>query len=124
MAARPLLVSYPAGWVGAIGRLRGGAQLVARDGAQGLELAQENVPDLVLLDLNLPEIDGHEVLNRLQNDPRTLGLPVVAITADATRRQKDRLLRVGAIAYLTKPLNIKMFLEVLDRALEGARQVR
>jgi CheY-like chemotaxis protein len=71
MAARPLLVSYPAGWVGPVGRLRGGAQLVARDGAQGLELAQENVPDLVLLDLNLPVIDGHEVLNRLQNDPRT-----------------------------------------------------
>jgi CheY-like chemotaxis protein len=69
-------------------------------------------------------IDGHEVLNRLQYDPRTLGLPVVVITADATSRQKDCLLRAGAIDYLTKPLNIKMFLEVLDRALKGARQVR
>jgi signal transduction histidine kinase len=98
--------------------------LVASDGAQGLELAQGNVPDLVLLDLNLPVLDGHEVLNRLQNDPRTLGIPVVVITADATSRQKDRLLRAGAIDYLTKPLNIKRFLEVLDRALEGAGQVR
>jgi CheY-like chemotaxis protein len=93
---------------------------VARDGAEGLELAQEKVPDLILLDLNLPVMDGHEVLNRLQKNPRTLGIPVVVITADATSRQKDRLLGAGATDYLTKPLNIKMFLEALDRALEGA----
>ena len=74
--------------------------------------------DLVLLDLNLPEIDGHEVLKRLQDDPRTLGIPVVVITADATSRQKDRLLRSGATDYLTKPLNIRIFLEVLDRVLD------
>ena len=92
--------------------------LVARDGAEGLELAQANGPDLVLLDLNLPEIDGHEVLKRLQDDPRTLGIPVVVITADATSRQKDRLLRSGATDYLTKPLNIRIFLEVLDRVLD------
>lgn len=93
----------------------------ASNGRDGLKVAREKMPDLILLDLNLPDIHGHEVLNRLQSDPRCVGIPVVVISADATVAQKKRLLDSGAAEYLTKPLNIKKFLDVLDHTLTGAK---
>ncbi len=93
--------------------------LTARDASEGLELARQHRPDLILLDLNLPDIHGHEVLERLQNDPRTSTISVVIISADATSGQRDKLIRAGAADYLTKPLHIKKFLQVLDQALSG-----
>jgi PAS domain S-box-containing protein len=91
----------------------------ARGGIEGLNIARERVPDLILLDLNLPQMDGYEVLEHLKSDQRCANIPVIIITADATRRQEDRFLAAGAIEYLTKPLNIKKFLEILDRTLAG-----
>ena len=93
--------------------------LSARDGAAGLKLTQERLPNLILLDLNLPDIHGAEVLNRLKRDRRCAEIPVVVISADAMNAQKDRLLAAGAAEYLTKPLNIKKFLDVLDRSFDG-----
>jgi PAS domain S-box-containing protein len=94
--------------------------LAARTGVQGLEVAGQHFPDLILLDLNLPDIDGREVLQRLKTDPRCSAIPVVVLSADAIRGQRDRLLRAGAVEYLTKPLNVKKFLQVLDQTLDGA----
>ena len=94
----------------------------AANGREGLKLAREQMPDLILLDLNLPDIHGHEVLNRLQSDPRCAGIPVVVISADATLAQKKRLLQAGAKEYLSKPLNIQKFLGVLDRSLIAANR--
>ncbi len=92
----------------------------ARDGVSGLKMAAEELPDVILLDVNLPDIDGYEVLHRLRTDPRCVAIPVIVVSADATERQKNRLLEAGAANYLTKPLNIKKFLEVLDYSLDGA----
>lgn len=92
----------------------------AMQGALGFELALEHKPDLILLDLNLPDIDGDEILERLGQDPRTNGIPVVMITADASPGQAQRLINAGAFDYLTKPIDVTKFFKVVDHILEGA----
>jgi protein-histidine pros-kinase len=89
----------------------------AMQGILGLDLAQTHLPDLILLDLHLPDVHGEEVLARLRSDPATSGIPVVIVSADATPSQVQRLIASGAAAYLTKPLNVSEFLEVLDEIL-------
>lgn len=91
--------------------------LPARQGSMGLELARQHGPDLILLDLHLPDINGDVVLVRLRDDPKTARIPVVMITADATANQAQRLLAAGAFAYISKPLEIARFFEVVDQAL-------
>jgi PAS domain S-box-containing protein len=93
--------------------------LPALQGTIGLDLASEHRPDLILLDLHLPDMPGDEVLRRLRSDPRTRDVPVVIISADATPRRSEGLLRAGASAYLTKPLNVDEFLGTIDRLLQG-----
>ena len=88
--------------------------IVAMQGELGVELAREHAPDLVLLDLNLPDIDGEEVLARLRSEPLTRDVPVVIISADATKHQIERLHASGASEYLTKPLDLERFLRVID----------
>jgi CheY-like chemotaxis protein len=85
----------------------------AMQGGIGLELAREHQPSLILLDLHLPDIQGPEVLRRLIADPATCNTPVVVISADATPNQIRRLMLSGATEYLTKPIDVKRFLEVL-----------
>jgi DNA-binding response OmpR family regulator len=89
----------------------------ALQGGLGVELALEHLPDLVLLDLHLPDMPGEEVLRRLRADARTAAVPVVVISADATPRSVVRLMAAGADAYLTKPLNVKQFVATLERLL-------
>ncbi|MGH2808911.1 MAG: ATP-binding response regulator [Actinomycetota bacterium] len=91
----------------------------AMQGQLGVELAVEHKPDLILLDLNLPDIDGDEVLERLHQDDRTSSIPVVMITADATPGQARRLIQAGAFDYLTKPIDVTKFFRVVDHILEG-----
>jgi CheY-like chemotaxis protein len=86
----------------------------ARSGETGVELAHMHCPKLILLDLNLPDIHGSEVLRRLQNEPVTAKVPVVVLSADATPSQIERLLTAGARNYLTKPFDIDPFLAVVD----------
>ncbi|MFN2541144.1 MAG: PleD family two-component system response regulator [Chthoniobacterales bacterium] len=86
-------------------------------GENGISLAQAHRPRLILLDLNLPDIHGSEVISRLQTDPATAHIPVVVISADATASQIERLLVLGAKNYLTKPFDMKPFLAVVDEAL-------
>ena len=100
---------------------RGDIELVrAETGTRGLELALVHRPEVILLDLDLPDIPGHEVLARLQADPRTREVPVVVLSAQATRSQVQRLLGVGAREYLTKPLDERQFLTVIDAQLPRA----
>jgi CheY-like chemotaxis protein len=89
----------------------------ATRGELGLELARLQRPDLILLDLHLPDIPGHEVLRQLRDIPETRDIPVVVISADASASQVDRLIKAGARAYLTKPLDVKQFLTLIDQML-------
>ncbi|MDB6151373.1 MAG: two-component system sensor protein [Chthoniobacter sp.] len=86
----------------------------AMQGGLGYELACKHQPDLILLDLHLPDVSGEEVLRWLRTNPATSEIPVVIISADATPRQRERLLAAGARAYLTKPLNVPRLFEVLE----------
>jgi CheY-like chemotaxis protein len=87
-------------------------------GRLALELARLHRPDLLLLDLHLPDISGEEVLAQLRKSPDCRSIPVVVLTADATQSQCDRLLAAGAHAYITKPLDVKPFIAILDDVLD------
>jgi signal transduction histidine kinase/CheY-like chemotaxis protein len=82
-------------------------------GAAGLEQARATVPDLILLDLHLPDLDGDIVLRELKSDPRTAGVPVVIVSADASHEQIRRMRTLGADDYFTKPLDVQMILDLL-----------
>ena len=92
--------------------------MTAMQGRLGLDLARQHHPDLILLDLHLPDLPGWDVLAALQADEATRDIPVVAVSADATPRQTERLLKLGARAYLTKPLDVDRFLRMLRQTLE------
>jgi CheY-like chemotaxis protein len=91
----------------------------ALQGRLGLQLAREHRPDLILLDLHLPDLPGERVLHELRADDRTRDIPVLVISADATTRSVEGLRYAGARDYLTKPLDVDQFLGALDAALGG-----
>ncbi|MGH2721601.1 MAG: ATP-binding protein [Actinomycetota bacterium] len=95
--------------------------LTAVQGGLGCELVRYHRPDLVLLDLHLPDMDGDAVLERLRSDPSTSSIPVVILSADATPGQIQRLLDAGADGYLTKPLDLRAVLALLDEKLASPR---
>ena len=87
----------------------------AEDGESGLEVARRERPDVILLDVNLPGMDGIEVKARLAADPRTAAIPVIALSAGALKTDIDRALQAGFVEYLTKPLRLPRLTETLDR---------
>jgi PAS domain S-box-containing protein len=92
------------------------------DGASGLAEIRSQQPDLLLLDMHLPDTDGLAVLRALRADPATAALPVVAVSADALPQQVQAALAAGAVAYLTKPVVVPELLKVLDDCLMAPRQ--
>jgi CheY-like chemotaxis protein len=99
-------------------RRRAAVRLIAAGtGEEGIARAGREQPDLILLDLHLPDVPGEEVLHRLCSDPATRSLPIAVLSADASSEQRHRLLASGAIAYLTKPIDIAQLLELIDRRL-------
>jgi len=98
--------------------------LPATSGETGIALAQSHHPKLILLDLNLPDTHGSEVIQRLQKDPATARIPVVVISGDATPSQIERLLVLGARNYLTKPFEPAPFLAVIDEVMQEGAAVR
>src|SRR5436190_1079135 len=96
--------------------------LTAMQGGLGLDLARQHLPDLILLDLHLPDLRGHEVLARLRQDERTRDIPVVVISADATARQVQRLMAAGARNYLTKPLDVGEFFRIIDETMRSCNR--
>jgi CheY-like chemotaxis protein len=91
----------------------------AMQGMLGLELATRHRPDVILLDLHLPDMSGTDVLARLKGDARTASIPVIILSADATKSQVDRLLVAGASDYLTKPLDVDRFLKTIAQHLQA-----
>jgi PAS domain S-box-containing protein len=87
-------------------------------GEEGIAAARQHQPDLILLDLHLPDFWGDEVLRRLQSDPVTAAIPVIMLSADATPNQIQRLMSLGAKDYLTKPIDIRNLLRVVDERLK------
>jgi len=104
---------------------RPGVHLIpAMQGRLGLELARQHRPALILLDLNLADISGEEVLSTMREDPLTANVPVAIVSADAMPRQAQRLLSAGATAYLTKPIDVRQLLDLVDTSLEAyARRI-
>ena len=93
-------------------------------GGVALDLAADHHPDLILLDLNLPDMPGEELLHRIQSDPATSDTPVIIISADASQERIDRLLGAGADAYLTKPISVRSFLHLIDTLLDHRHPAR
>ena len=91
--------------------------LSAMQGQVGLDLARQHSPDLILLDLHLPDLPGWDVLSQLKLSETTVDIPVVVISADATPSQIKRLIKAGALSYLTKPLDVTEFFSVLDNTI-------
>jgi len=85
----------------------------AMTGALGMDLARQHAPDMILLDLHLPDIPGDQVLARLRRDPKTRAIPVVILSADATPGQIERLKAAGADEYLAKPIDVPTFLGLI-----------
>jgi CheY-like chemotaxis protein len=99
-----------------------GVQLLeAMQGKTGLAMAHLHTPDWILLDLQLPDMGGEDVLRALRQDPRTLGVPVAILSADATPGNIDRLKAAGACQYLTKPLDVRQLIGLLERTLPHQR---
>jgi len=93
--------------------------LTAVQGSLGLELAREHRPDLVLLDLNLPDMTGDEILRRIRSDPVLKHIPVLMVSADAMGDRVEQLLRLGANGYLTKPYKVAELLRMIDEMLSS-----
>jgi CheY-like chemotaxis protein len=96
---------------------RGFEVVVAGDGEQGLAVAREQRPDLILMDMSLPILDGWEASRRLKADEVTRHIPVIALTAHAMAGDRDRALEAGCEDYDTKPIEFPRLLEKIDRIL-------
>ena len=94
--------------------------LTAVNGTLGVELARAALPDVILMDINLPGISGIDALKILLEDPTTAHIPIVALSANAMPRDITKGLEAGFFRYLTKPIKLNEFMETLDVALEFA----
>ncbi|MDB5976495.1 MAG: sensor hybrid histidine kinase [Nevskia sp.] len=95
--------------------------LSARDGISGIEIARASLPDVILMDINLPGISGIRALRILADDPVTAHIPVVAVSANAIPRDIEKGLDAGFFRYLTKPIKVNEFMDTLDLALKFAK---
>ena len=96
--------------------------LEATTGERALELAAEHQPNLVLMDIQLPDLDGAEALRRLRSDERTAGIPVLALTAQAMQGDRERFLAAGFDGYLSKPVDVDELIETVRRYCGGGTQ--
>ena len=96
--------------------------LEATSGEEALALAAETAPALVLMDIQLPDIDGSEALRRLRSDERTAGIPVLALTAQAMQGDREGFLAAGFDGYLSKPIDVDELIATVRRYCDGGRQ--
>ena len=96
-------------------QFKGYQTLEAATGTEGLRLAREALPDLVLMDIQLPDIDGITAFERLRADPQTQKIPVIAVSASAMPDDQQRIIASGFDAYITKPINVKSFIGTVER---------
>jgi CheY-like chemotaxis protein len=96
---------------------RGYTVLEACDGQEALQMIEEVQPEVLLMDIGMPVLDGFAVIRRIRENPRLVSLPVVAVTAYAMRGDKEKILKAGFDGYLSKPLNPSALTAELDRLL-------
>ena len=96
-------------------QFKGYRTLEAVTGTEGVRLAREEHPDLVLMDIQLPDIDGITALGILRADPLTEKMPVIAVSASVMPDDQQRIVASGFDAYVTKPINVKSFLETVEK---------
>ena len=96
----------------------------AETGEDGVRLAGEQIPALVLMDIQLPGINGIEALRQLRADPTTAGIPVIAVTASAMTQDRQKILAAGFDAYQSKPISIRPFLDLVREVLDRPRESR
>jgi two-component system cell cycle response regulator DivK len=100
---------------------RGHQTIEAVTGTDGVRLARERHPDLVLMDIQLPDIDGIEALRRIRGDASLDIVPVVAVSASVMPDEQQKIVRSGFDAFITKPITLKPFVETVDRFLKQGR---
>ncbi|MBK7471119.1 MAG: response regulator [Betaproteobacteria bacterium] len=102
-------------------QVKGYATLEAVTGEEGVRLATEHKPDLVLMDIQLPGISGIDALRILRANPDTAAIPVIAVTASVMQQDRKMITEAGFDAYVGKPISMKEFLDAVKNALEGRK---
>ena len=100
---------------------RGFQVTLAVDGQQGVEMAQSESPDLILMDMSLPILDGWEATRRLKAEPKTSAIPIIALTAHAMSGDREKALEAGANDYDTKPIELPRLLEKIQTLLQQSK---
>ena len=98
----------------------GYATLMTRNGIDALDLARQHMPDLILMDIQLPEVSGLDVTKWIKDDPKLSAIPVVAVTAFAMKGDEERIRQGGCEAYLSKPISIAKFIETVRHFVGAA----
>lgn len=93
---------------------------VAKSGKQALDIISENCPDLILLDIFMPEMNGYEVMKYLKKEPELANIPVILVTADADRETEEKGFKMGAVDYIRKPFEPEVMCSKIERALQSA----
>jgi two-component system cell cycle response regulator DivK len=91
--------------------------LQTRDGLEALKIARENNPDLILMDIQLPEVSGLEVAKWIKEDENLKRIPIIAVTAFAMKGDEEKIRQGGCEAYIAKPISVSKFLETVERFL-------
>ena len=105
-------------------RHNGHATIEAQTGGEGVRLASEKKPDLILMDIQLPDIDGIEALRRIREDPALDAVAVIAVSASVMPDDHRKIIESGFDAFVTKPINLKSFLDTVQRFLQNGRGKR
>lgn len=101
-------------------QVKGYHTIEATTGLAGVRAARQETPDLILMDIQLPDISGIEVYARLRADPATAGIPTIAFTASVTQADRSRIMDAGFAGFMAKPINLQSFLQTIEQVLEKA----
>ena len=93
--------------------------ITARDGLEGINKAKKEKLDLILVDIRLPKLDGYEVTRRIKADERLAKIPIIALTAYAMKEDKEKALKAGCNAYISKPIIPEEFIKIVNSYLRG-----
>ena len=97
----------------------GYAVIEAESAAQALEFLAQGVPNLILMDINMPEIDGYTLTTRLRHNPKMHGVPIIAMTANVMRGDRERTMEAGCDGYIQKPIDVDLLGQQLKQFLKG-----